>query len=104
MNPKLAVHAAMTPLKGVTGIRVTKLVNGERVEVWRYRPTALAASQAAADVKWLRDRWPALDYQLEFGELEDDGVLRLYADELTETEKQLADVRVAAGEYDVPGI
>lgn len=90
MKPSLAMHAAQTSL-GIKGLRVTRLVNGERVECWKYRTTELAARQAIADVKWLNTRNPAADYQLEIGELEDEPT----------TEEKLVDARVAAGEYDI---
>lgn len=94
-----AALEARIPLFGVRHLRITKLERGERVECWKYRPTRLAARQAAADAKWLQSRNPAAQYELEAVEY-GDGPLVLDADEPS-TEEKLAEARVANGEYDV---
>lgn len=72
MNIQRALLEASTPL-GLAGLRVVKrgrllamTEDGpeyEVVECWKYRPTVLAARQAAADVKWLNDRHPNAGYE-----------------------------------------
>jgi hypothetical protein len=78
-------------------LRGFEIVNGLGVSVMKFKPTYWGAKQCAASVKWLRDRHPNKGYEMRALV----SIPRPEPDESKTTEEQLAEARVANGEYDI---
>lgn len=90
------------------GFEIVRTRCGQVITVIKYKPTELAAKQAAADVKWFQMQHPEAGYELRAivsvprepgggGATADPAQLELPLD----TEVAVAEARVEAGEYDV---
>lgn len=74
---------------------------GRKSSVVKYRPTELAAKQAAADVKWFQWRWPNAGYELRALVSVPHEEPKVLTEDPPTPEEVLAVARVANGEYDV---